>query len=123
MSELEPKIGEPLPGAESAIIDPKKLRDYALNADHAGDGRHKARVFASALGYSRDDWPTLRAQLLQGVRTAHVHRVAEDRAHPSCCVAIDVDGHDGRRARVQTRWHYSDSNPSVPSLTTLFVET
>lgn len=39
-----PAIGLPLPNVERAIIDRRKLEDYALDAAHK-DGRHKARVF------------------------------------------------------------------------------
>ena len=52
-----------LPGAEQAFIDLAKLRDYALDPVHP-EGKHKARVFASALGISRNDAEWLRDQLL-----------------------------------------------------------
>ncbi len=38
-----------LPNLEDAVIPAAKLRDYALNMDHA-DGRHKATVFKEVLG-------------------------------------------------------------------------
>ena len=38
-----------LPNPSRAFVDASKLRDYCLNAQHPR-GRHKARVFASALG-------------------------------------------------------------------------
>ncbi|MEN8217816.1 MAG: DUF6883 domain-containing protein [Pseudomonadota bacterium] len=37
----------PLPNAENAFIDTRKLTDYCLNLEHF-EGRHKARVFKSA---------------------------------------------------------------------------
>jgi hypothetical protein len=43
-----------LPYAESAIVDVRKLRDYCLSAAHPR-GKHKARVFASALGLTAED--------------------------------------------------------------------
>jgi hypothetical protein len=55
-----------LPGAERAVVDAKKLREYCLNPTHPR-GRHKARVFASALGFVRADAEFLRAQLLTAV--------------------------------------------------------
>ena len=55
-----------LPQADRAHIDARKLRDYALNPDHP-KGRHKARVFQSALGVGRDDWEYLRDQILEGI--------------------------------------------------------
>jgi hypothetical protein len=38
-----------LPNAAQALVDLAKLRDYCLNPAHPR-GRHKARVFATALG-------------------------------------------------------------------------
>jgi hypothetical protein len=56
-----------LPNAERAFVDIAKLRDYSLDPVHP-EGKHKARVFASALGLSRSDvW--LREQLLSVARS------------------------------------------------------
>ena len=52
-----------LPNAEQAIVDIAKLRDYSLDASHE-EGKHKARVFAAALGIGRDDADWLRTILL-----------------------------------------------------------
>lgn len=52
-----------LPNADRAIVDIAKLRDYSLNASH-DEGKHKARVFAAALGIGRDDADWLRTMLL-----------------------------------------------------------
>ncbi len=43
-----------LPNAERAVVDIAKLRDYCLNFEHPR-GRHKARVFAAALGLTTAD--------------------------------------------------------------------
>ncbi len=40
-----------LPNGDRAIVDIAKLRDYCLDPSHPR-GKHKARVFASALGLS-----------------------------------------------------------------------
>ena len=45
---------EYLPYPERAHIDPRKLRDYALNPNH-DSGKYKAAFFAQ-MGYQRDDW-------------------------------------------------------------------
>ena len=55
-----------LPNPESAIIDHQKLVGYCLNLNH-GDGRHKARVFKSALNLDIDDVDELKAALLEAV--------------------------------------------------------
>lgn len=51
-----------LPGGESVEIDPRKLVDYALSPTHPV-GKHKARLFATRLGLSQADAPTLEAAL------------------------------------------------------------
>jgi hypothetical protein len=53
-----------LPNPDRAFVSQAKLRDYLLNADHPR-GRHKARVFAAALGAGRDDAEWLQSLLIQ----------------------------------------------------------
>ncbi|MDT3487915.1 DUF6883 domain-containing protein [Stenotrophomonas maltophilia] len=55
-----------LVGANRAVIDPRKLTDYALNRDHAVGG-NKARVFESVLGFTKDNSDLLMKQLQEGV--------------------------------------------------------
>ena len=54
-----------LPNGDRAVVDIAKLTDYCLNPQHE-DGKHKARVFASALGLGREDaeWNSLRDRLV-----------------------------------------------------------
>jgi hypothetical protein len=48
-----------LPNAERAVVDIAKLQDYSLNPAH-DVGKHKARVFRSALGLTISDADWLR---------------------------------------------------------------
>lgn len=41
-----------IPNADAAVIDRRKIANYVLDPDHRL-GRHKARVFAAALGLRR----------------------------------------------------------------------
>jgi hypothetical protein len=52
-----------LPNPERAVVDLAKLTEYCLNPDHPR-GRHKARVFAAALGLSAVHAEALRQTLL-----------------------------------------------------------
>jgi hypothetical protein len=52
-----------LPNSGDAIVDVRKLRDYCLSPRHPR-GRHKAKVFVSALGLTANDAEELRAALL-----------------------------------------------------------
>jgi hypothetical protein len=56
-----------LPNGERAVVATEKLRDYCLNPAHTR-GRHKARVFAAALGWTADDAGRLRDVLLAAAR-------------------------------------------------------
>ena len=58
-----------LPNVEHAFVDIAKLRDHSLDPVHP-EGKHKARVFASALGLTRNDAEWLRKQLLAAAYTA-----------------------------------------------------
>jgi hypothetical protein len=57
-----------LPNPERAVVDIEKLRDYCLSLEHPV-GRHKALVFAAALGFTAESAETLREMLLSAVRT------------------------------------------------------
>lgn len=59
-----------LPNAEQAIVEIAKLRDYSLDAAHE-EGKHKARVFAAALGIGAD-W--LREKLLDAALRSECER-------------------------------------------------
>ena len=56
-----------LPNAERAFVDIAKLRDYSLSPQHK-EGRHKARVFASALALDASDAKWLGERLKVAVR-------------------------------------------------------
>lgn len=60
-----------LPNGERAIVAIEKLRDYCLNEEHPR-GRHKARVFATALGFTSDDAPKLLEMLLAAAAAQEV---------------------------------------------------
>jgi len=58
-----------LPNADRAVIEIEKLRDYCLSSSHPR-GRHKARVFVTALGITVDD-----AEELKRNRKEAVHKL------------------------------------------------
>jgi hypothetical protein len=49
------------------VVDIRKIRDYCLSPDHPR-GRHKASVFAVALGLTIEDAEELRDALLAAAR-------------------------------------------------------
>jgi hypothetical protein len=56
-----------LPNPERVFIDIAKLRDYSLSPQHK-EGRHKARVFAAALGLGVSDAEWLGERLKEALR-------------------------------------------------------
>jgi len=60
-----------LRNAGGARIDPRKLRDYALNFNH-DLGRYKAAFFAQ-MGYDADNWEVLE----RDIREQHLTQSAE----------------------------------------------
>ena len=91
-----------LANLDDAVIDPRKLRDYLLSAEHPL-GRFKARFFA-ALGFSADHWQEFDSAL----RTQHLTQEAE--AGPTATggrkfiIRAILTGPNGRSAAVVSVW-------------------
>lgn len=66
-----------LPNAENAVVDVRKIRDYCLSAEHPR-GRHKARLFASALGLTAGDAETLQRALLDATQANEAISTGKD---------------------------------------------
>jgi hypothetical protein len=66
-----------LPNPQNAVVETRKLRDYCLSPEHPR-GRHKARVFASALGLTVDDSQELRRALLAAALSEEALVAEED---------------------------------------------
>ena len=111
--------GERLLNADKAVIDPRKLTDYALNPAHPVGG-NKAKVFESALGFTQSNADNLLQQIRQGV--AHHPPVpgTVDKFGSRFTVDIPVAGPNGNGV-VRTGWIFKGES-EVPELTTLFVK-
>jgi uncharacterized protein DUF6883 len=112
-----PRSGVRLPHADRAVIDPRKLTDYALDPDK-GD---KARGFVVKLGIDKNDWRFLYEQIVDRVPTSDVVKITLNTwtNWPEFSVLIDIDGRAGKRAQVLTGWMVDDRQ--TPWLTTLHV--
>jgi filamentous hemagglutinin len=107
-----------LPRADQAIVPREKLERYLLNPEHAV-GRHKARVFASALGIRQRDWEYLRGQLETAVVDAPVSSVRQTPWGGLYELVLAVDGLNGQTHRVMTVWLVAGEEP--PRLVTAYV--
>ncbi|MBI5938618.1 MAG: hypothetical protein HY850_12340 [Betaproteobacteria bacterium] len=107
-----------LANADKAIVEAAKLREYCLNPAHP-EGRHKARVFRSALGLGQEQADWLREAILAAVAEADVAS-AEETPYGW---RYDVDvvlAHGGKSATVRTGWLVRKTE-NAPRLATCFV--
>ncbi|MEW6297295.1 MAG: DUF6883 domain-containing protein [Thermodesulfobacteriota bacterium] len=108
-----------LPNGERAIVDLRKLRDYCLNPD-SPRGRHKARVFAAALGITAADASKLRAKLLEIARTGEAQRGELDLYGQRYTIDFEMETQVGK-ATVRSGWIILHGK-TVPRLTTCYVK-
>src|SRR5215212_2892152 len=99
-----------MPQARDAVVPTEKLIAYALDPDHPR-GRHKARVFAAALGIGKSDWQYLRDQILEAVVDAEVRGHAHHCAWRPLRVLVLVDGLNGATQRVAKIWLVAGDRP------------
>ncbi len=107
-----------LPNAARASVDIAKLRDYCLSNTHP-EGRHKARVFQSALGISSGDAEFLREAILDAA--AKTDAVAEDSDAHGARYLLDFElKRENRQAMIRTAWIVR-RNEDFPRLLTCYV--
>ena len=108
----------PLRNARLAVVDLRKLVDYALNPDNPV-GRHKARVFAAALGFDRSNGHLLVEEIRRGVMACLAEPGKVDAYGARYRVDLPLTGPQGS-AVVRTAWIYRTGS-DVPELVTLHV--
>ncbi len=108
-----------LPSATRATIPTDKLARYALDPNHPR-GRHKARVFASALGITADDWRYLYDQILEALPDAPVRSTRITPFGVTYEVVVSIDGLNGATVPVVTIWIVEVGKP--PRLTSTWVD-
>jgi hypothetical protein len=92
-------------------IDARKLEDYCLSPSHPR-GRHKARVFAHALGIVQRDALWLREQLLQTGPAAEVINRETDQFGERLTADIAIS-RQGRTAVVRSVWMVRDASVNL----------
>lgn len=107
-----------LPNAANAFVDIAKLRDYSLDVAHE-EGKHKARVFAAALGLTRNDANWLRERLLEIARTGDCE-LGRKTIHGQRYILDFTLAHRGESARLRSVWNVRP-NEDFPRLVTCYV--
>ena len=108
-----------LPNASNATIDPSKVRDYLLSPSHP-IGRFKAVVFL-ALGYSQQEWETLRDDLLGLAKTGNAVPTEPSTYGQKYEVSGKLIGPNGRAGNFKTIW-LVESGKSAPRFLTAYPE-
>ena len=108
-----------MPGGETAIVDLEKLTGYFLNPEHPR-GKHKARVFAAALGFTAENANDFRAALLSAAATTDAQPGASDRFGDRYMLEFEINGPRGT-AVVKSTWIVRRGESS-PRLTSCFVK-
>lgn len=106
-----------LPSANRATVDIRKLRDYCLNPLH-DEGKHKARLFAAALGMTAADAQGLRTALLQAVQVNDAVLGHLDKHGQRYVVDFELEWND-QRALIRSAWIVAHDS-AIPRLTSCY---
>jgi hypothetical protein len=107
-----------LPNAEKAFIDDRKLIDYCLSENHP-IGKHKARVFMSALGFSLEIFQDLKDIVLMKIQNNEAIMTEINQYGVLYVVDISVEN-TPKSAFVRTSWIIK-TNENFPRLTSCYV--
>jgi hypothetical protein len=108
-----------LPAYEKAEILRVKIEGYVLNPTN-DEGKHKARVFKSALGFDQSTWELLKQRILDELPYHEAKLERTSRWGDSYVVDLPVEGPNGNTAEVHTVWLFRPG-AGFPSLTTVYV--
>jgi len=107
-----------LPNTDRAFVDVVKLRDYSLNTEHK-EGKHKARVFADALGLESDDAAWLRQKLLNIAKSEDCQMGRETDYGQRYVIDFELT-REGKTAQVRSAWIIRKGE-DFPRLVTCYV--
>lgn len=109
-----------LPNYQKAVVDIKKLTDYALNLEHPVGG-NKGRVFKSALGYTKSNVEQLRTTITKQLPKFEAVAGKLDQYGQRYTVDMMIKSPNGNSAMVRTGWIIK-TGESAPNMVTLFVK-
>jgi hypothetical protein len=108
-----------LPEAEDVDVDVERLREYSLNPAH-DRGKHKARVFAAAMGFTMADAERLRDMILAAVSTHEAIQGETDKHGTRYTVDFGTAGLHGA-VTIRTAW-IVDAGETRPCLVSCYIK-
>ena len=106
-----------LPNYERAEIPRSKIEGYALNPAN-DEGKHKARVFKSALGFDQSNWELLKQIILDELPYHEAKPGQTSQWGDSYVVDLPITGPNGNTVEVRTVWLFKPRT-DFPSLITV----
>ena len=107
-----------IPNADRAIVDIEKLRDYCLSETHPR-GKHKARVFISALGLTNENVKELQEALLSAVQNEEAN-LGENDSYGQRYSLDFLMKHKNQEATIRSAWIVRRGE-QIPRLTSCYV--
>ncbi|MDX2076396.1 MAG: hypothetical protein SFZ02_08180 [bacterium] len=107
-----------LQNPHKAIIPLEKLSEYALNPEH-DEGKHKARVFKSALGLTQNDAPFLQKVIQEIIFTHEAKHESSNDYGERYVIDFELTTSVGT-AIIRTAWIIRFSE-DFPRLTTCYI--
>ncbi|MEA4926969.1 MAG: hypothetical protein VB084_16900 [Syntrophomonadaceae bacterium] len=101
------------------MVPRAKLMEYALNLEHSGDGKSKAKLFNDLLGITKENWRYLAAQLENGLADGQLCNVRKTDYGIQYHIDIPVKGLNGVSKTVRTAWITRDN--TTISLITVYI--
>jgi hypothetical protein len=112
-------MGMILPNADKAVVPIEKLIGYSLNTSHEV-GKHKAKVFASALGLNSRDAEFLQKVILEKILSTEAIHFRTNMFGEHYFVDFDLT-FKGKIAPIRTKWTINPEE-NFPRLTSCYVK-
>lgn len=117
--------GAPLYNVERAFVPVGKISGYSLNPEHSS-GKHKARKFRAALGFTPEHACELEEKLLAGLPAVKAKRDGFTPQGAEKFVAlVPITGPNGKTIEVKSVWQYVRKNMASstrPQLITAYID-
>lgn len=108
-----------LPNNTKAFVDIRKLEEYCLNPLHQR-GKHKAKVFKSALGFSKKDSRVLKVKLLEAAINLEAIEISADSFGTRYYIDFEIV-HKNKKAVIRSLWIVKVEE-KIPRLITCYIK-